>query len=134
MARPIGIVGVAYDDMTLDEMATRCGRARVRPSRRRRSTCSRGSTTTSIAALAVPIADRISGFELVDGCTFVAPYERRGEDRFDETVAMIRRAPHRAPGAGAAHQRRQRGEDRSARRRGARVAPHRRHRARRDVG
>ena len=121
MARPIGIVGVAYDDMTLDEMATALGRPRVRPPRRRRSTCSTGSTTTSIAALAVPIADRISGFELVDGCTFVRALRtaRRGPLRRDRR--HVPRAPHRAAGARAPHQRRQRGEDRSARRRGARA-------------
>ena len=92
-ARPIGIVGVAYDDdMTLDEMATRSADlgfdhldAAVH--------LLDGLDDDAIAALAVPIADRISGFELVDGCTFVAPFERRGEDRFDETVALMRAHP-----------------------------------------
>ena len=90
--RPIGIVGVAYGDMPLEDMATRSGElgfdhfdAPVH--------LLDGVDDTSIAGLAVPIADRIGGFELVDGCTFVAPYERRGEDRFDETVALMRAHP-----------------------------------------
>lgn len=92
MARPIGIVGVAYGEMPLDEMATRSAElgfdhldAAVH--------LLEGLDDDAIAALGVPIADRISGFELVDGCTFVAPYERRGEDRFDETVELFRRNP-----------------------------------------
>ena len=90
--RPIGIVGVAFADIALDEMATRAADLGfdhldaaihlVEP-----------LDDDALAALAVPIVDRISGFELVDGCTFVAPYERRGEDRFDETVALIRAHP-----------------------------------------
>ena len=90
--RPIGIVGVAFADIALDEMATRAADLGfdhldaaihlVEP-----------LDDDALAALAVPIVDRISGFELVDGCTFVAPYERRGEDRFDETVALMRAHP-----------------------------------------
>jgi sugar phosphate isomerase/epimerase len=44
-------------------------------------------------ALAVPVGDRLSGMDMRDGCTSVAPIERRGEDRFDETVAMLRQHP-----------------------------------------
>jgi sugar phosphate isomerase/epimerase len=91
-ARPIGIVGVAYGELPLTEMARRSADlgfdhldAAVH--------LLDGLDDAAIASLAVPIADRISGFELVDGCTFVAPYERRGEDRFDETVAMMRAHP-----------------------------------------
>jgi sugar phosphate isomerase/epimerase len=91
-ARPIGIVGVAYDDLTLEEMARRSAAlgfdhldAAVH--------LLDGRDDDALAALAVPIADRISGFDLVDGCTFVAPFERRGEDRFDETVEMMRAHP-----------------------------------------
>ncbi|HLM16264.1 MAG TPA: hypothetical protein VK549_00495, partial [Acidimicrobiia bacterium] len=90
--RPIGIVGIAFGALPLDEMASRSAAlgfdhldAPVH--------LLEGLDDESIAALAVPIADRISGFELVDGCTFVAPYERRGEDRFDETVALMRAHP-----------------------------------------
>jgi sugar phosphate isomerase/epimerase len=90
--RPIGIVGVAYGAMAIDEMATRSAElgfdhldAPVH--------LLEGLDAAALATLAVPIADRISGFELVDGCTFVAPYERRGEDRFDETVALMRAHP-----------------------------------------
>ena len=91
-ARPIGIVGVAYSDLSLEEMAARSAElgfdhldAAIQ--------LLDGLDDEAIAALAVPIADRISGFELVDGCTFVAPYERRGEDRFDETVELMRAHP-----------------------------------------
>ncbi len=131
--RAIGIVGVAYGDLTLDEMASQSAAlgfdhldAGIH--------LLDGLDDDAIAALAVPIADRISGFELVDGCTFVAPYERRGEDRFDETVALIRAHPTGAPRTRTAHERRQHREDRGARRRGARVALHDRHRTRRHVG
>jgi sugar phosphate isomerase/epimerase len=92
IARPIGIVGVAYGDLPLVEMARRSAElgfdhldANVHQVE--------GLDDDALGALAVPIADRISGFELVDGCTFVAPYERKGEDRFDETVALMRAHP-----------------------------------------
>lgn len=45
------------------------------------------------AALPVPIGDRISGFGMRNGCTCMVPIERRHEDRFDETVAVLRRHP-----------------------------------------
>jgi len=46
-----------------------------------------------LAALPVPIGDRISGFEPRAGCTAMAPFERRGEDRFDEAVTAFRNLP-----------------------------------------
>jgi hypothetical protein len=57
-----------------------------------------------VAALPVPIADRISGFEIEDGCTGMAPIQRRNEDRFDETVARFRAHPgsRMEPGPGTA--------------------------------
>jgi hypothetical protein len=45
------------------------------------------------AALPVPIGDRIAGFEMREGCTSMALSERRGEDKFDETVATFRKYP-----------------------------------------
>jgi sugar phosphate isomerase/epimerase len=91
-ARPIGIVGVAYGDLPITEMAARSAELGFdhldAPAH-----LLDGLDDDAIAQLAVPIADRIGGFELVDGCTFVAPYERRGEDRFDETVALMRAHP-----------------------------------------
>jgi sugar phosphate isomerase/epimerase len=91
-ARPIGIVGVAYDDLPLEEMARRSAElgfdhldAAIQ--------LLDGLDDDALAALAVPIADRISGFDVVDGCTLVAPFERRGEDRFDETVELMRAHP-----------------------------------------
>ena len=90
--RAVGIVGVAFTEMPLDEMAQRSADlgfdhldAAIH--------LLDGLDDESLDALAVPIADRISGFELVDGCTFVAPFERRGEDRFDETVTLMRAHP-----------------------------------------
>ena len=47
----------------------------------------------ALAALPAPIGDRISGFEVRDGCTAMAPIERRSEDRFDEAVAVLREHP-----------------------------------------
>jgi sugar phosphate isomerase/epimerase len=91
-ARPIGIVGVAYGDLPLEEMARRSAElgfdhldAAIQ--------LLDGLDDDALIALPVPIADRISGFDLVDGCTFVAPFERRGEDRFDETVELMRAHP-----------------------------------------
>jgi xylose isomerase-like TIM barrel protein len=46
-----------------------------------------------LARLAVPIGDRISAYEARAGCTTMPLYERRGEDRFDEAVAMLRAEP-----------------------------------------
>jgi Xylose isomerase-like TIM barrel len=91
-ARPIGIVGVAFGATPLPEMAARAATlgfdhldAHV--------DAIRALDDDERAELAVPIADEISGFDLVDGCTAMAPFERRGEDRFDETVAMFRAHP-----------------------------------------
>ncbi len=50
-------------------------------------------SAAALAALPIPIGDRINGFELRDDCTCMAPTERRGEDRFDETVERFRRHP-----------------------------------------
>jgi sugar phosphate isomerase/epimerase len=90
--RPIGIVGVAYTDLPLDEMARRSAALGFDHLDAAVGLLD-GLDDEAIGELAVPIADRISGFEVVDGCTFVAPYERRGEDRFDETVELMRAHP-----------------------------------------
>jgi len=47
----------------------------------------------ALATLPLPIGDRISPFEARAGCTTMPLYERRGEDRFDEAVAMLRAEP-----------------------------------------
>jgi sugar phosphate isomerase/epimerase len=91
-ARAIGIVGVAFGEMPLHEMASRSadlGFDHLDAANHLLDALD----DAEIEALAVPIADRISGFEVVDGCTFVAPFERRGEDHFDETVALMRDHP-----------------------------------------
>ena len=50
-------------------------------------------STDEIAALPVPVGDRIGGFAVQAGCTCMALVERRDEDRFDETVDAFRRQP-----------------------------------------
>lgn len=52
-----------------------------------------GLDTAALSELPIPIGDRISGFEVREGCTGMAPFERRGEDRFDETVELFRQHP-----------------------------------------
>jgi sugar phosphate isomerase/epimerase len=47
----------------------------------------------AVAGLAVPIGDRISPSEARTDCTTMPLYERLGEDRFDEAVAMFREQP-----------------------------------------
>jgi sugar phosphate isomerase/epimerase len=91
-SRPIGIVGVAFGDERLDVMATRS--AELGFDHIDAHIDAIGALgDAELAALAVPIGDRISGFDIVAGCTALAPFERRGEDRFDETVAAFRAAP-----------------------------------------
>jgi sugar phosphate isomerase/epimerase len=46
-----------------------------------------------LAELPVPIGDRIGGFEMHPDSTCMARAERRGEDKFDETVELFRRCP-----------------------------------------
>jgi sugar phosphate isomerase/epimerase len=89
MVRPIGIVAVAFGGEPLDTAAVRAAELGF------------DHIDASIdaidavdgAALPIPIADRISGFEVADGCTAMAPIERRDEDKFDETVALFRAHP-----------------------------------------
>ena len=88
----------------------------------------------ALAALPVPIADRISAFEPRADCTTMPLYERRGEDRFDEAVAMFRGVPGARLEPGPRERRRQCREGRGDPRGGAGAAPHPRHRPRRDVG
>ena len=90
--RPIGIVGVAYGAMPLDEMATRSAELGFEHIDAHIDAIG-ALDDDALDALAVPIADHISGFEIVDGCTSLAPFERRGQDRFDETVALFRAHP-----------------------------------------
>lgn len=90
--RAIGIVGVAYGDLPLTDQARRSAELGFDHLDASFALVER-LDDDELAVLAVPIADRISGFEIVDGCTFVAPHERKGEDRFDETVALMRAHP-----------------------------------------
>ncbi len=92
MRAPLGIVAVAFGALPVDEAARRAA--------------SLGFDHLDVfyaaidaldddarAALAVPIGDRLSGMDMREGCTSVAPVERRGEDRFDETVERLRSHP-----------------------------------------
>jgi len=93
MARPVGIVGVAFGGDPIEKMAARS--ADLGFDHLDAHVDAIGALDDdALAALAVPIADHISGFDVVDGCTGLAPFERRGEDRFDETVALFRACPN----------------------------------------
>jgi sugar phosphate isomerase/epimerase len=46
-----------------------------------------------VAQLPVPIGELLSGPDVRPGCTAMAPFERRGEDRFDEAVELFSRNP-----------------------------------------
>jgi sugar phosphate isomerase/epimerase len=50
-------------------------------------------SSEELAALPVPIGDRIGGFEMHPDSTCMALPERRGEDTFDQTVARFRQQP-----------------------------------------
>jgi Xylose isomerase-like TIM barrel len=50
-------------------------------------------STEARAALPVPIGDRIGGFVMHPDSTCMALSERRGEDKFDETVERFRSCP-----------------------------------------
>jgi sugar phosphate isomerase/epimerase len=91
-ARPIGVVGVAFGATPLPDMAAHASELGFDHLDAHIGAI-RALDDDARAALAVPIADEISGFEIVDGCTSMAPFERRGEDRFDEAVAMFRAHP-----------------------------------------
>jgi sugar phosphate isomerase/epimerase len=92
MTRPIGIVGVAFGDDPLDVAAARA--AELGFDHIDAHIDAVGALGESrLPGLPLPIADRISGFDVADGCTALAPFERRDEDKFDETVALFRAHP-----------------------------------------
>jgi len=92
MARAVGIVAVAFG--SLDVRAAAHQAAELGFDHLDAGIGSIGALDDdALAALPVPIGDRISGFEVVDGCTAMAPVERRSEDRFDEAVEQFRRHP-----------------------------------------
>jgi sugar phosphate isomerase/epimerase len=89
---PIGIVSVAFGGLGVEDAARRAAELgfdhldasgaavdQLGPER--------------VAALAVPVGDRISGVEVVAGCTAMALIERRGQDRFDEAVRVFGHTP-----------------------------------------
>jgi len=89
MARAVGIVAVAFGDGDLQEHAARAAELGFDHI---------DAHIDAIAALdgaplPIPIADHISGFDVADGCTALAPFARRDEDKFDETVALFRAHP-----------------------------------------
>ncbi len=92
MARTVGIVAVAFGDGDLREHARRAAELEFDHIDAHIGAIGR-LDADELASLAVPIADHISGFDIADGCTALAPFERRGEDKFDETVALFRSHP-----------------------------------------
>lgn len=92
MVRAIGIVAVAFGDGNLQGHAARAAELGFDHVDAHIDAIGQ-LDDAELAALPVPIADRISGFDVADGCTSLAPFERRGEDKFDETVAMFRAHP-----------------------------------------
>ncbi len=92
MNHDIGVVAVAFGTVTAPEAAARAaelGFDHVDLA----ATALDPLSDEAISALPVPVGDRISGFEIRAGCTSMAVSERRGEDRFDETVARFREFP-----------------------------------------
>jgi sugar phosphate isomerase/epimerase len=88
----VGIVSVAFGGIGLEDAAQRAADLGFDHLDSSAGAVDR-LDAVELASLAVPIGDRISGFEVLGGCTSMAPVERRGEDRFDETVELFRRNP-----------------------------------------
>jgi hypothetical protein len=92
MTRPVGIVSVAFGSVDVRDAARRA--ADLGFDHLDASVDSLAALDDdALAALPVPIGDRISGFEVVDDCTAMAPVQRRSEDKFEETVELFRRHP-----------------------------------------
>ena len=92
MKYQLGIVAVAFGGIGIEEAAQRAadlGFDHLDSS----AAAIDALDSENLADLAVPIGDRIAGFEVVEGCTSMAPFERRGEDRFEETVELFRNHP-----------------------------------------
>jgi sugar phosphate isomerase/epimerase len=88
----IGIVAVAFGPIGVTEAATRAAALGFD----HLDAAVGGIEALSadeVAALAVPIGDRIGGFEMHPDSTCMALPERRGDDAFDETVARFRACP-----------------------------------------
>ena len=92
MARPVGIVAVAFGSLDLQAaapLAADLGFDHLDAS----IGAINALDDDTRASLPLPIGDRISGFEVVDDCTAMALGQRRGEDKFDETVELFRAHP-----------------------------------------
>lgn len=92
MRRALGIVSVAFGNVGLADAAQRAADLGFEHLDTGVGAIDRVDDV-ALAELPIPIGDRISGFEVREGCTGMAPFERRGEDRFDETVELFRRNP-----------------------------------------
>jgi sugar phosphate isomerase/epimerase len=90
--RAVGIVAVAFGNVGLEEAARRAADLGFEHLDTGVGAVERVDDA-ALAGLPLPIGDRISGFDVRAGCTGMAPLERRGEDRFDETVELFRRNP-----------------------------------------
>ena len=92
MKYPLGIVAVAFGSVAVEDAAQRAADLGFEHLDAGIGAIDR-LDEAALAELPIPIGDRISGFEVRSGCTGMAPFERRGEDRFDETVELFRRHP-----------------------------------------
>jgi sugar phosphate isomerase/epimerase len=92
MRYPVGIVAVAFGGIGIEDAAQRAADLGFE-----HLDSSAGAIDAlepeEIANLAVPIGDRIAGFDVLAGCTSMALFERRGEDRFEETAELFRSHP-----------------------------------------
>jgi sugar phosphate isomerase/epimerase len=88
----IGIVAVAFGPMGVSEACTRAAELGFDHVDAGVSGIE-ALSPEALAALAVPIGDRIGGFDMHADSTCMAPSERRGEDHFDRAVELFRRCP-----------------------------------------
>jgi hypothetical protein len=89
---PIGVVAVVFGRVPVEQAAARAaGLGFEHLDAAAASIDQLGED--ALARLPVPIGDRIAGLGVREGCTSMAPIERRGENRFDETVELLRAHP-----------------------------------------
>jgi hypothetical protein len=92
MKYAVGVVSVVFGPVGVDDAARRADELGFEHLDAAAAAIDRLEDATR-DALPIPIGDRIAGFEVRAGCTSMAPLERRGEDRFDDTVELFRRNP-----------------------------------------
>lgn len=88
MTWPIGVVAVVFGRMPVDQAAVRAAALGFEHLDAAAASVEQ-LDDGALARLPVPIGDRIAGLGVREGCTSMA----RGEDRFDETVELLRAHP-----------------------------------------